>query len=203
MKYDTVEVLGSKMTLEIARILKEEGYIAEYKEEKSSKGDKITLTLKYADNKKEKVITGLKRNFYYTTSIEAHVKELRKLQLKTNTTATTNNEDGYYFMEADNDLWMPIAMLSEKLTQNTLNEFMENFDKVNEFHVLDVKYKIKGDNNTHMETILYQNKRTACKDAIKFRKENEQCSTKFHTFINENCKEHKLTDFEILTAAIE
>ena len=65
------------------------------------------------------------------------------------------------------------------------------------------KYKIKGDNNTHMETILYQNKRTACKDAIKFRKENEQCSTKFHTFINENCKEHKLTDFEILTAAIE
>ena len=148
-------------------------------------------------------ITGLKRNFYYATSIEAHVKELRKLQLKTNTTATTNNEDGYYFMEADNDLWMPIAMLSEKLTQNTLNEFMENFDKVNEFHVLDVKYKIKGDNNTHMETILYQNKRTACKDAIKFRKENEQCSTKFHTFINENCKEHKLTDFEILTAAIE
>lgn len=61
MKYDTVEVLGSKMTEEISRILKAEGYIEEYKVDKSVKGDKITLTLKYANNKKEKVITGLKR----------------------------------------------------------------------------------------------------------------------------------------------
>ncbi len=61
MKYDTVEVLGSKMTEEISRILKDEGYIADYSVEKSTKGDKITLTLKYANNKKEKVITGLKR----------------------------------------------------------------------------------------------------------------------------------------------
>ena len=61
MKYDTVEVLGSKMTVEIARILKEEGFISDYKLEKNVTGDKLTLTLKYANNKKEKVITGLKR----------------------------------------------------------------------------------------------------------------------------------------------
>lgn len=61
MKYDTVEVLGSKMTEEISRILKQEGYIEEYKVEKNITGNKITLTLKYANNKKEKVITGLKR----------------------------------------------------------------------------------------------------------------------------------------------
>ena len=61
MKYDTVEVLGSKMTEEIARILKEEGYISDYKVEKDIKGNKIVLNLKYANNKKEKVITGLKR----------------------------------------------------------------------------------------------------------------------------------------------
>ena len=61
MKYDTVEVLGSKMTSEVARILKEEGYIADYTYEKNTDGDKITLTLKYANNKKEKVITDLKR----------------------------------------------------------------------------------------------------------------------------------------------
>lgn len=61
MKYDTVEVLGSKMTEEISRILKQEGYISDYKVEKNIKGDKITLNLKYANNKKEKVITGLKR----------------------------------------------------------------------------------------------------------------------------------------------
>jgi len=60
MKYETVEVLGSKMTLGIAEILKEEGYINDYKYEKNIKGDKLTLTLKYT-NKKERVITGLKR----------------------------------------------------------------------------------------------------------------------------------------------
>ena len=61
MKYDTVEVLASKTTLEIARILKEEGFIADYVLVEDVKGNKITLTLKYANNKKEKVITGLKR----------------------------------------------------------------------------------------------------------------------------------------------
>ena len=60
MKYANVEVLGSKMTLGIAKILKEEGYIADYKYEKNIKGDKLILDLKYTD-KKERVITGLKR----------------------------------------------------------------------------------------------------------------------------------------------
>lgn len=60
MKYETVEVLGSKMTLGIAEILKREGYIVDYKYEKNVKGDKLLLTLKYGE-KKERVITGLKR----------------------------------------------------------------------------------------------------------------------------------------------
>ena len=60
MKYPTVEVVGTKMTLGIAEILKKEGYIADYTYEKDTKGDKLTLTLKYGE-KKEKVITGLKR----------------------------------------------------------------------------------------------------------------------------------------------
>lgn len=61
MKYDTVEVLSSKMTLEIANILKTEGYISDYKLNKNSNGDTITLDLKYSEGKKERVITGLKR----------------------------------------------------------------------------------------------------------------------------------------------
>ncbi len=60
MKYETVEVLASKMTKGIAEILKQEGYIADYKYEENSKGDRITLTLKYGE-KKEHVIVGLKR----------------------------------------------------------------------------------------------------------------------------------------------
>ena len=60
LKYDTVEVIGTKMTVGIAEILKREGYIVDYKEEKAVNGNKLTITLKYGD-KKERVITGLKR----------------------------------------------------------------------------------------------------------------------------------------------
>ncbi len=60
LKYDTVTVIGTKMTLGIAEILKKEGYIVDYSNEKDVQGDKLTITLKYGD-KKERVITGLKR----------------------------------------------------------------------------------------------------------------------------------------------
>ena len=42
MRYDTVTVIGTKMTLGIANILKSEGYIADYVYEKDIKGDKLT-----------------------------------------------------------------------------------------------------------------------------------------------------------------
>ena len=61
LKYDKVTVLSSKTNIEIAKILKEEGYISDYTVNESSNGSTIELGLKYADNKKERVIIGLKR----------------------------------------------------------------------------------------------------------------------------------------------
>lgn len=60
LKYDTVECIGTKMTLGIAEILKKEGFINDYTYEKNIKGDKLNITLKYGE-KRERVITGLKR----------------------------------------------------------------------------------------------------------------------------------------------
>jgi len=60
MRYKTVEVNGTKMTKGIAEILKSEGYITDYKYEKKSTGDILTIELKYGE-RKERVITGLKR----------------------------------------------------------------------------------------------------------------------------------------------
>ena len=60
MRYTEVVVEGTKITKGIAEILKNEGYIADYSYIKNTNGDKMTLTLKYG-NKKERVITGLKR----------------------------------------------------------------------------------------------------------------------------------------------
>ena len=59
MKYANVAVLNTKMTREIARILIEEGYINDYSSNEETK--MLDLSLKYGENKKERVITGLKR----------------------------------------------------------------------------------------------------------------------------------------------
>lgn len=60
MKYNNVEVIGTKINLGIAEILKREGFIEGYEYQKNTNGDKLNITLKYGE-KKERVITGLKR----------------------------------------------------------------------------------------------------------------------------------------------
>ncbi len=60
MRYTEVEVPASKIKEEIAKILKEEGYINGYKIVDGDVQNTIVLNLKYTD-KKERVITGLKR----------------------------------------------------------------------------------------------------------------------------------------------
>lgn len=62
MRYEKVVVPSSSVKVEIARILKEEGFIKDYKVEKKYDNvqGEIILTLKYGE-KKERVITGLKR----------------------------------------------------------------------------------------------------------------------------------------------
>ena len=60
MRYTNVEVPASNLKMEIARILKDEGFIADYKIKENSVQNDIILELKYGE-KKERVITGLKR----------------------------------------------------------------------------------------------------------------------------------------------
>ena len=59
MRYKEVEVPASKIKIEIARILKEEGFISDYKIKKNNIQDILVLYLKYSG--RERVITGLKR----------------------------------------------------------------------------------------------------------------------------------------------
>ena len=59
LKHETVKVPSSKMKLEIAKILKEEGFIVDYKVKGEVKKE-MTITLKYAADG-TKVISGLKK----------------------------------------------------------------------------------------------------------------------------------------------
>ena len=57
---DTVEMPTSRVKVDIARLLREEGYIRDYQVEKGESFDNLVLELKYGRNR-ERVISGLKR----------------------------------------------------------------------------------------------------------------------------------------------
>lgn len=59
VKMEKLEIPSSKIKLEIARILKEEGYILDYYYKDDNKQGIIIITLKYSG--KQKTITNLKR----------------------------------------------------------------------------------------------------------------------------------------------
>lgn len=59
-RHQKVAIPASKLKVELARILKEEGYISNYKREKGDDTDVLTVSLKYGAAG-EKVITSLQR----------------------------------------------------------------------------------------------------------------------------------------------
>ena len=60
MRYQEVSVPASNLKVSLAKILKDEGFIEDYKVVDDNVQGTIMLTLKYGQNK-ERVITGLKR----------------------------------------------------------------------------------------------------------------------------------------------
>lgn len=78
MRYLEVEVPASNIKTEIARILKEEGFISDYKIKKNDAQDVIVLNLKYGQHK-ERVITGLKRISKPGLRVYAKTNEIPKV----------------------------------------------------------------------------------------------------------------------------
>ena len=60
-KHDTVDVPSSKMKLSIAQILLDEGYIKKFDIIEDGNFKTIHITLKYGEDKNEKIISGIKR----------------------------------------------------------------------------------------------------------------------------------------------
>ena len=78
MRYLEVEVPASNIKTEIARILKEKGFISDYKIKKNDVQDVIVLNLKYGQHK-ERVITGLKRISKPGLRVYAKTNEIPKV----------------------------------------------------------------------------------------------------------------------------
>lgn len=60
VKFDTVEMPSSKTKVNIAKVLKEEGFIGDYQVAEGDVQPTLTISLKYGPNK-ESVISGIKR----------------------------------------------------------------------------------------------------------------------------------------------
>jgi small subunit ribosomal protein S8 len=58
--HDTVEMPNSRAKVEIARLLKEEGYVRDYRIEEGESFKTLVIELKYGSNR-ERIITDLKR----------------------------------------------------------------------------------------------------------------------------------------------
>jgi small subunit ribosomal protein S8 len=59
-RHSQVDIPASKMKLDIARIMTEQGYVAKYELKPGEHGDVIVIELKYGKNR-ERVISGIKR----------------------------------------------------------------------------------------------------------------------------------------------
>lgn len=60
VKFDSVEMPKSNVKVDIARVLKDEGFIRDYRMSETGVQGTLTIDLKYGPNK-ESVITGIKR----------------------------------------------------------------------------------------------------------------------------------------------
>lgn len=98
-KHDTVDVPSSKMKLAIAEILLKEGYIKKYDLVEEGNHKNIRISLKYGADKKEKIITGLKRISKPGLRVYANKDELPRVLgglgiaiISTNTGVITDKE---------------------------------------------------------------------------------------------------------------
>lgn len=78
-KHDTVEIPASKMKTAIAEILLKEGFIKAYDIKEEGAYNNIVITLKYGQDKSEKIITGLKRISKPGLRVYANSEELPKV----------------------------------------------------------------------------------------------------------------------------
>ena len=155
-------------------------------------------------------ITGFRRSQSNYTSVDVHIKEIRKVKLNGIHTSITD-DGGWYMMEPDGEIWVNSSMITDKALETALEQFKKKMGELKSFHIMLSKWKDEGDNFSHVEVALFENKRVACKEALKMRKKHKGVSNKFETYdsqgelieYNADTQEHEPSDFELVTCKME
>ena len=153
--------------------------------------------------KKDMYITGFRR--IGISFIEAHVKHIKQLMIKTNE----------FSMEMplketpEEEMWIDTDLLALGIVRGAFNDLRNYFFQLKGFEIAQIQYKLKSEPDnlcSQEEVIIYDNKRIACRETIAKRKLCTQFKSHFSHFGGkvENGKpqyQKALTDEEIAEMA--
>jgi hypothetical protein len=126
-----------------------------------------------------------------------HLKVIRKIRLF-GAACSSKQQIEYYMMNPDAEMWIDFDALDAFSLKTAINDITKKVYKSTGLEILTVTYT---ENCEDVERkIAYDSRRIACKEAISLRKEFK--GLKFH-FSQATNKEHKISDLEFATAALE
>lgn len=135
-----------------------------------------------------------------------HIKHIKQVEYRDTTTEKTQT----FMLNPDMDIWLNATVMDEEMVIKGVDGLYKCMRETGELHVLHLTYnKVVGQEYVSVtESSIYSNKRTACKDAMTFRKK-QPCKLAF-TVVGSPLKggqqpllEHKMTDLEFANAALE
>lgn len=129
--------------------------------------------------KKDMYITGFRR--IGISFIEAHVKHIKQLMIKTNE----------FSMEMplketpEEEMWIDTDLLAPGIVRGAFNDLRNYFFQLKGFEIAQIQYKLKSEPDnlcSQEEVIIYDNKRIACRETIAKRKLCTQFNSHFSHF---------------------
>lgn len=129
--------------------------------------------------KKDMYITGFRR--IGISLIEAHVKHIKPLMLKTN----ENSMEMLLKDTPEEEMWIDTDLLAPVIVRGAFNDLRNYFFQLKGFEIAQIQYKLKSEPDnlcSQEEVIIYDNKRIACRETIAKRKLCTQFKSHFSHF---------------------
>ena len=126
-----------------------------------------------------------------------HLKVIRKIRLF-GAACSSKQQIEYYMMNPDAEMWVDFDALDSFTLKTAISDMTKKVYKSTGLEILTVTYTENGEDVERK--IAYDSRRIACKEAMSLRKEFN--GLKFH-FSQATNKEHKISDLEFATAALE
>lgn len=128
-------------------------------------------------------------------NIMVRFKQIKKIDL----TTLEGEKTDFYMMNPDSEFWMPYEFLDETTINEVLQELIEKINKLNDYDILYMEHTDNVNEENIIEGIIFNSKRLACKEAMKYRKIYKNFKMKF-IHIGKN---YNYSNFQAATIPLE